>query len=74
MGNHKRPGNDGLTKVFYMCFFNEISTYLIDALNLSFAYGQLSNSQRQAIITLIEKNGKDKRLPQELETHITIYI
>ena len=55
------PGNDGLTKEFYICFFNEISTYLIDALNLSFAHGQLSNSQRQAIITLIEKKGTDKR-------------
>ena len=39
MGNNKSPGNDGLTKEFYACFFNEISTYLIDALNLSFAYG-----------------------------------
>ena len=45
MGNNKSPGNDGLTKEFYVCFFNEISTDLIDALNLSFAYGQLSNSQ-----------------------------
>ena len=61
MGNNKSPGNDGLTKEFYVCFFNEISTYLIDVLNLSFAFGQLSNSQRQAIITLIEKKGKDKR-------------
>ena len=61
MGNSKSPGNDGLTKEFYVCFFNEISTYIIDALNLSFAYGQLSNSQQQAIITLIEKKGKDKR-------------
>ena len=61
MGNNKSPGNDGLTKEFYICFFNEMSTYLIDALNLSFAYRRLSNSQRQAIITLIEKKGKDKR-------------
>ena len=60
MGNNKSPGNDGLTKEFYVCFFNEISTYLLDALNLSFAYGQLSNSQRQAMLTLIEKKGKDK--------------
>ena len=61
MGNNKSPGNDGLTKEFYVCFFNEISTYLIDALNLSFAYGQLSNSQEQAIIPLTEKKDKDKR-------------
>ena len=61
MRNNKSPGNDGLTKEFYICFFDEISKHLIDALNLSFAHGHLSNSQRQAIITLIEKKGKDKR-------------
>ena len=61
MQNNKSPGNDGLTKEFYVCFFNGISTYPTDALNPSFAYGQLSNSQRQAIITLIEKKGKDKK-------------
>ena len=32
------------------------------ALNTSFEVGQLSTSQRQAIITLIEKKDKDKRL------------
>ena len=61
MGNNNSPGNDGLTKEFYICFFNEIVSYLIDALNLSFAYSHLSNSQQQAVITLIEKKGKDKR-------------
>ena len=61
MGNNKSPGNDGLTKEFYICFFNEIVSYLIDALNLYFAHSHLFNSQRQAVITLIEKKGKDKR-------------
>ena len=61
MGNNKSPGNDGLSKEFYVHFFQEIHSYLLDALNLSFTYGQLSNSQCQAMITLIEKKGKDKR-------------
>ena len=61
MKNSKSPGNDGLTKEFYICFFNEISSYLIEALNQSFETGQLSTSQRQALITLIEKKDKDKR-------------
>ena len=40
----------------FMCvFFQEIHSYLLDALNLSFSHGQLSNSQCQAMITLIEK-------------------
>ena len=61
MRNNKSPGNDGLSKEFYAHFFEEIHSYLLDALNLSFTHGQLSNSQRQAMITLIEKKGKDKR-------------
>ena len=61
MGNNKSPGNDGLSKEFYVCLLQEIHFYFLDALNLSFTHGQLSNSQRQAMITLIEKKGKDKR-------------
>ena len=61
MGNNKSPGNDGLSKEFYICFFNEIHSYLLQALNMSFREGQLSSSQRQAVIVLIEKKDKDKR-------------
>ena len=60
MGNNRSPENDGLTKEFYICFFNEIKTNLL-LIKSVFSYGQLSNSQRQAIITLIGKKGKDKR-------------
>ena len=35
MGNNKSPGNDGFSKEFYVCFFQEIHSYLLDALNLS---------------------------------------
>ena len=61
MKNGKIPGNDGLTKEFYMCFFSEICNQLIAALNESFTVDQLSTSQRQATITLIEKKAKDKQ-------------
>ena len=61
MKNGKSPGNDGLTKEFYVCFFNEIWSPLINALNYSFEVGQLCISQRQALITIIEKEDKDKR-------------
>ena len=62
MKNGKSPGNDGLTKEFYVCFFDEINQFLIKALNKSFNIGQLSTSQRQAVITLIEKKDKDERM------------
>ena len=61
MGNNKSPGNEGLSEEFYVFFFNEIHPFLVQALNYSFQHGKLSLSQRQAVITLNEKKGKDKR-------------
>ena len=51
--NGKSPGNDGLTKEFYVCFFNEICSPLIDTLNYSFEVGQLSTSQLQLQLQLL---------------------
>ena len=36
LANSKSPGNDGLSKEFYVCFFNEIHTYLLNTLNCFF--------------------------------------
>ena len=60
LSNNKSPGNDGLSKKFYVCFFNQIHPFLIQSLNYSFQHSELSISQRQAVITLMEKKGKDK--------------
>ena len=62
MKNGKSPGNDGLTKEFYICFLGEIAAPLVEFLNHSYSVGDLSTSQRQVIITLIEKKGRDRRL------------
>ena len=62
MSNGKSPGNNGLTKEFYVCFWEDLGSLLVDTLNYAFQYGELSTSQRQAVITLIEKKGQDKRL------------
>ena len=62
MKSDKSPGSDGLTKEFYVCFFSEVSNILITALNDSFTTGMLSTSRRQALITLIGKKDKDKKL------------
>ena len=62
MANNKSPGNGGLSKEFYVCYFNETHTYLLNTLNCSLSCGRMTSSQRQAMITLIEKKGRDKRL------------
>ena len=56
---HKTSGIDGLTKDFYTTFWPNISAPLLDSYNYSFQHGYLSVSQRQAVITLLDK-GKDK--------------
>ena len=61
MKNNKSPGNDGITKEFLEYFWTELETVLVSTLNHSFEKGELSTSQKQAIITLTEKKDKDKR-------------
>ena len=56
---NKSPGNDGLSIEFYKQFWNEIKHELIDCYNYSLEIGELSNSQKQAIISLLDK-GKDR--------------
>ena len=62
MKNCKTPGNDGLTKEFYVCFFKQLGKLLASTLNYSFDHGEMSTSQKQAIIVLIQKKDRDSRL------------
>ena len=56
--NNKSPGN-GLTVEF--AFWPVFGSLLVESLNYAFEYGELSNSQKPAVITLVEKKRKDKR-------------
>ena len=60
MQNDKSPGNNGLTKEFYESFWDELKNCLL-LLQQKQKTGELSTSQRQAIIELIEKRDRDKR-------------
>ena len=62
MPNNKSPGNDGLTKEFYETFWEEIKISLCNSITRSCQNGELSTSQRPAVIKLIEKKDKDKKL------------
>ena len=59
---NKTPGNDGFTVEFYLVFWPIVGKHLINCFNYAHDHGKLSNSQKQAVITLLEKKGKDKRL------------
>ena len=59
--NNKLPGDDGLTVEFYKAFWNVVGKTMVESLNYAYDHGELSNSQRRAIITLIEKKDKDRR-------------
>ena len=58
--NNKSPGNDGITIEFYRKFWAKLGDILVACFNSSFQIGEMSVSQRQAIISLLEKQGKDR--------------
>ena len=62
MKNNKTPGSDGISKEFYLAFWNELGQLMVDSFNYGFEMGTLSTTQSQAIITLLEKPNKDARL------------
>ena len=61
MKNNKSPGNDGLTKDFYEDFWGEIKELLIASATEAKHRDELSISQRQAKIRLIEKKDRERR-------------
>ena len=61
MQDFKSPGNDGLTKEFYKCFWNVIKDPLMNSIKEARKKKRLSITQRQAVIRLIEKKDRGKR-------------
>ena len=58
---NKSPGNDGFTVEFYCTFWPILGDNIVGALNEAYDKGHLSTSQKQGVITLLEKEGKDAR-------------
>jgi len=57
--DNKCPGSDGLSKEFYIFFWEEIKHLLLQSFEYSLFTGSLSMDQRKGIISLIPKKGKD---------------
>ena len=57
---NKAPGNDGLPIEFYKTFWNLLGESLVECFNATFEKGEMSPSQKQAVITLIEKKDQDR--------------
>ena len=51
---------DGLPIEFYNVFWSSIGKMVVESFNEAYEEGEMSNSQRQGVITLIEKTGKDR--------------
>ena len=61
--NNKVPGNDGIPAEFYKKFWALLSEPFIKCANECFENMEMSNSQKQAVITLIEKKRKRSHAP-----------
>ena len=62
MKNQKSPGSDGISTEFYKIFWKDIKTFLINSFNYSFDHNNLTELQKQGLITLIPKQCKDSTL------------
>ena len=68
---NKVPGDDGLPVEFYKTFWVTVGGLLVKCYNESYEKGEMSSSQKQAIITLIDKKRPRSLRSQKLETHFS---
>ena len=56
----KTPGNDGLSSEWHLTFWNIVGKFVVTVLNMGLRKAEMSSSQRQVVITHLEKEGKDR--------------
>ena len=61
MENNKSPGNDGLTNKYSENFLPEIKSLLLLSFQNGFLSEELSTTQKQATIKLLDKKKKKKK-------------
>ena len=68
--NNKSPGNDGLFKEFYECFWDEVKKPFLASIHKVFRNEELSTSQKQAGMMV---NIDMKIISKVLSTRIKMY-
>ena len=58
MKNNKSPGSDGFTTEFYKFFWRDLGVFLVRSLNYGFSIGNLSETQKQGVISILPKSDK----------------
>ena len=61
MENNKSTGNDGSSKEFYECFWDEIKNPFLASIHRALLNQELSSSQKQVAFKMLGKKDKDKR-------------
>ena len=58
--NNKSPGLDGFTMDFFLIFWTAIGIFILRSLNYGYRSGSLSVTQKQGIITCLQKPNKSR--------------
>jgi hypothetical protein len=59
---NKSPGEDGLSKEFYVCFWDELKSNMEELYNSIYLSGEMSDSMKVGIITLLLKKNDPIKL------------
>ena len=62
MKNGSSPGLDGIITAFIKFFWCKVKDVVLNSLNAAFTKGEMSSTQKRAVITLIHKG---KQLPRD---------
>ena len=54
------PGSDGFTGNFFVLFWRNLKSFIVESLNYAYKTGHMSISQKLGVIILLPKPGKDK--------------
>jgi hypothetical protein len=60
----KSPGPDGINHEFYVTFWDDITTELLELINTMYAGPSIQDSQKHGLIVCLPKRGKAARIEE----------